>query len=104
MRNDQVIEFLDAKLSGFKAEIKAGVDMQTYKLDQLIDYQKTQNNRIDTLKKETYFFRLLHKHPKISIIAVTLLVLGLTFSTVYLSHHMNVKETIEKKTGIVIND
>ncbi len=45
MRNEQVIEVLEAKLSGFKAEIKAGNDMTTYKLDQLIDYQKKQNEK-----------------------------------------------------------
>ena len=103
MRNEQVIEVLDAKLSGFKAEIKAGHDMTAYKLDQLIEYQEKQNGRTSMLEKETYFFRLTHRHPKISIIAVLILAAAFTFSTVYISHHVNAKKTIENRTGIVID-
>ena len=37
MDNVEIKELLEAKLSGFKAEIRAGNDMQTYKLDRLIE-------------------------------------------------------------------
>ncbi len=104
MRNEDIRELLEAKLSGFKAELKSGMDMQTYKLDELIDYQKEQNGRIGKLEKETSFFRLIHNHPRISTIVSAILILGMTLGTVYLSHHVNVKKTIENKTGIVINE
>lgn len=76
MRNEQVIEVLEAKLSGFKAEIKAGNDMTTYKLDQLIEYQKTQNGRIEKLENETRVWRLIHKNPKTSGAILGLSALG----------------------------
>ncbi len=76
MRNEQVIEVLEAKLSGFKAEIKAGNDMTTYKLDQLIEYQKKQNSRISTLENETRVFRLIHRNPTLSFTFIGLSVLG----------------------------
>ncbi len=76
MRNEQVIEVLEAKLSGFKAEIKAGNDMTTYKLDQLIDYQEKQNSRISTLENETRVFRLIHRNPTLSFTFIGLSVLG----------------------------
>ena len=76
MRNEQIIEVLEAKLSGFKAEIKAGNDMTTYKLDQLIDYQEKQNSRISTLENETRVFRLIHRNPTLSFTFIGLSVLG----------------------------
>ena len=76
MRNEQVIEVLEAKLSGFKAEIKAGNDMTTYKLDQLIEYQEKQNSRISTLENETRVFRLIHRNPTLSFTFIGLSVLG----------------------------
>jgi len=57
MHNVEIKELLEAKLSGFKAEIKASNDIQTYKLDQLIEYQEKQNKRVskleDTVSKNT---------------------------------------------------
>ena len=87
MRNEDIIKYLekhdaglkevlDLRLGGFKAEIKAGMDMYGYKLDELIKYQKTQNNRIGTLENETRVFRLIHRNPKTSVVVVGLCVLG----------------------------
>lgn len=83
MRNEEIYklietqsETIDAKLTGFKAEIKAGVDMQTYKLDQLIEYQEKQNNRIGTLEDETRVFRLIHRNPTMSVTVIGLSILG----------------------------
>ena len=77
MRNEQVIEVLEAKLSGFKAEIKAGMDMQGYKLDQLIEYQKKQNDKIKTLEDDTRIWRLIHRNPKTSGMVIGLSVIGI---------------------------
>ncbi len=84
MRNEEIYkliatqsETIDAKLTGFKAEIKAGVDLQTYKLDQLIEYQEKQNNRIGTLEKDTRVFRLIHRNPKASFTIGVLSLIGL---------------------------
>ncbi len=76
MRNEQVIEVLEAKLSGFKAEIKAGNNMTTYKLDQLIEYQEKQNGRIERLEDETRIWRLIHRNPKTSGVVLGLCVIG----------------------------
>ena len=76
MRNEDIKELLNDKLTGFKAEIKAGVDMQSYKLDQLIDYQEKQNGRIGGLEDETRVFRLIHRNPKTSGIIIGLSVIG----------------------------
>lgn len=51
MRNEDIKELLEAKLSGFKAEIKASANMQEFKLDQLINYQKEQNDKVSELGK-----------------------------------------------------
>ena len=50
MRNEEIKELLDARLSGFKAEIRASLDMQIYKLDRLIDYQEKQNGRMTKIE------------------------------------------------------
>ena len=83
MKNEEIYKLIetqnatiDAKLTGFKAEIKAGVDMQTYKLDQLIDYQEKQNSRILTLENETRIWRLIHRNPKSAGIIIGLSALG----------------------------
>ena len=52
MDNAAIKELLEAKLSGFKAEIKSSMDIQVYKLDQLIEYQKKQNGIIGELEKK----------------------------------------------------
>jgi len=70
-------EVLDARLKGFKAEIRASEDMQIYKLDQLIEYQKGQNNRIGKLENETRVFRLIHRNPKAAGIVIGLAIFGL---------------------------
>ena len=82
MKNEDIAILLDAKLSGFKAEIKSGNDMAQIKLDnikedivemkishkddftELKEYQKTQNSRTSTLESETKIFRLIHRNPK----------------------------------------
>ena len=51
MRNEDIKEVLDAKLSGFKAEIKSGLDIQTYKLDKLIEYQEKQDAYVKSINK-----------------------------------------------------
>ncbi len=83
MKNEEIYKLIetqnatiDAKLTGFKAEIKAGVDMQTYKLDQLIDYQEKQNGRLTILENETRIWRLIHRNPKTSGVFIGLSVLG----------------------------
>ena len=77
-------EILDARLRGFKAEIKSGMALQVYKLDELIEYQKKQNGRtsqleenIKGLAKETRIFRLIHKNPKAAGVVIGLALLGL---------------------------
>jgi len=54
MDNVEIKELLEAKLSGFKAEIRAGNDMQTYKLDRLIEYQEKQNKRVSKLEDKVH--------------------------------------------------
>ncbi len=70
-------EVIEAKLTGFKAEIKTGNDLHTYKLDELIDHKKVQNGRIEALEKETRVFRLIHRNPTTSFIIGGLSLLGL---------------------------
>jgi len=70
-------EAVELKLSGFKAEIKSGMDMQVYKLDQLIDYQKKQNGRLDRLENDTRIWRLIHRNPKTAGIVLGLALVGL---------------------------
>ena len=95
MRNDEIKELLNAKLSGFKAEIKAGNEMASIKLDnikediieiknshkedfaEIKEYNKKQNGRTDIIENETKIFRLIHRNPKASIIIFVLLVAGL---------------------------
>jgi len=95
MKNEDIAILLDAKLSGFKAEIKSGNDMAQIKLDnikedivemkishkddftELKEYQKTQNSRTSTLESETKIFRLIHRNPKASIVVIVLLIAGL---------------------------
>jgi len=69
-------EAVELKLSGFKAEIKAGMDMQGYKLDQLIEYQKKQNGRLDILENETRIWRLIHRNPKTAGAVIGLAAIG----------------------------
>ncbi len=69
-------QILDARLRGFKAEIKSGVDIQTIKLDQIIGHQKSQNNKIEKLENETRVFRLIHRNPTLSFTFIGLSVLG----------------------------
>ena len=84
MRNEDIKELLDAKLTGFKAEIKAVNEMTSLKLDnihqdvvELKDYQKIQNGRITKIESETKIFRLIHRNPKASIVIIILLIAGL---------------------------
>ena len=76
-QKDDIKEVVELKLTGFKAEIKAGADLHSYKLDELIDYQKKQNGKIRTLEKETRIFRLIHRNPKASFIIGGLCILGI---------------------------
>lgn len=103
MRKDEK-EYLDINFLAIRAEMKSDRDMQTYKFDELLKHQEKQNGRTSVLEKETYFFRLVHRHPRISIITALVLAAVFTFSTVYISHNVNVKKTIENKTGIVIDE
>ena len=84
MRNEEIYkliekqeEILDARLRGFKAEIKSGIDIQTYKMDQLIEYQEKQNSKIRNLEKDTRVWRLIHRNPKASSIIIGLAILGI---------------------------
>jgi hypothetical protein len=74
--NEGLAELLDAKMTGLKAEIKASTDFTGYKLDQLIDYQKVQNGRIDILENETRMFRLIHRNPGTSLAIIILILAG----------------------------
>jgi len=84
LRNEEIYkliekqeEILDARLRGFKAEIKSGIDIQTYKMDQLIEYQEKQNSKIRNLEKDTRVWRLIHRNPKASSIIIGLAILGI---------------------------
>ena len=86
MRNEEIYKLLEkqedvfnAKMTGVKAEIKAGNDIQVYKLDKLIEYQKTQNGRTTKLEEETRVFRLVHRNPKIAGAIIGLCLLGVVF-------------------------
>jgi len=61
-------ELLDAKFTGIKAEIKAGNDFITYKLDEVINHQKESNGRLCKQEDNTRFARWIELHPKMSII------------------------------------
>jgi len=83
MKNEEIYKLLEKqeevfnlKLTGVKAEIKAGNDIQVYKLDKLIDYQKIQNGRVQRLEDETRVFRLIHRNPKTAGIVLGLAALG----------------------------
>jgi hypothetical protein len=74
--NERLAELMDAKLTGLKAEIKASTDMTTYKLDELITYQKVQNGRLSCLEDETRVFRLIHRNSRTSIAIIIILIVG----------------------------
>ena len=83
MRNEEIYKLLEkqedvfnAKMTGVKAEIKAGTDMTVYKLNELIDYQKIQNGRTTKLEDETRVFRFIHRNPKAAGIVIGLAVIG----------------------------
>jgi len=76
-QENSIKEVLDARLKGFKAEIRASQDIQIYKLDELIEYQKKQNNRIGKVENETRVFRLIHRNPKASVIVGGFCILGI---------------------------
>ena len=86
MRNEDIYKLIEkqgevftAKMTGLKAEIKAGNDIHVYKLDELISYQKTQNGRTTKLEDETRVFRLVHRNPKIAGAIIGLCLLGVVF-------------------------
>ena len=89
MRNEEIYKLIEkqeeiftAKMSGLKAEVKAGTDIQVYKLDKLILYQEMQNGRIGKLEDETRVWRLIHRNPKI---AGTIMVLaGIGFIALFI--------------------
>ena len=83
MRNEEIYKLLEkqdevfnAKMTGLKAEIKAGNDIQVYKLDKLIEYQKIQNGDIRMLKDETRIWRLIHRNPKTAGVFIGLCAVG----------------------------
>ena len=86
MRNEEIYKLIEkqeeiftAKMSGLKAEVKAGTDIQVYKLDQLIEYQQTQNGRIGKLEDETRVWRLIHRNPKMAGAIIGLCTIGAVF-------------------------
>ena len=86
MRNEDIYKLIEkqgevftAKMTGLKAEIKAGNDIHVYKLDELISYQKIQNGRTTKLEEETRIFRLVHRNPKVAGAVIGLCLLGMVF-------------------------
>ena len=95
MKNEEIKELLEAKLTGFKAEIKTGNEMAQIKLDnikediteikenhkedfaEIKEYNKKQNGRVLKIEQETRIFRLIHRNPKASIIIIILVIAGL---------------------------
>jgi hypothetical protein len=82
MSNAELKEFINAHLTGIKAEIKATNDIMTLKFDEVISHQKTTNGRVtqlerefDCLEKNTVIQRWIKKNPKITAAIMVIFVL-----------------------------
>ena len=81
MRNEELKELITLHTQGVRAEIKATGDLVNLRINSL--EKKIDNNHVvvEQIKKETLVVRLVHRHPKISLLIFFILVCGVIFIT-----------------------
>lgn len=79
MKNLEIKEILDANFKAVRAEMKADRDIFGLKLDEIICHQKATNGRVEMLEKQTWFFRMVHRNPKVTITVCIILFFGVVF-------------------------
>jgi len=95
MRNEEIYKLIERQEGNMKelfnahnavleAKIEAETSIIEVKVDALLRYQKTQNNRTakleentEGLAKDTRVWRLIHRNPKASSIIIGLTLLGI---------------------------
>ena len=104
---ENIEKVLRQSIKGVRQYVDAGsevmnnqLEMTNVMLSSIVDSNKERNGKIETLGKETSFFRLVQRNPWKSIVITFVLLAFMTAA----SSRIDLHRTIERQTGIEITD
>lgn len=111
MTNAELRELLQTQTQVLKAEINATTDMLGYKLDEVIKRQDAANHRTSKLEircekydKSNESFHRFTKNWKVYLVGFGILVVCTGLLSSWISERVDIKKTIQEKTGIKLTD
>ena len=100
-------EYINAKFTHLSAIVQTGFDFASEQREQIIRHQKETNGRVSQLEDDCDGFEKhvcnsekLWSKRKLIMVVLGILVFGSSILATFLYHTVDVKQTIENKTGV----